>query len=208
MDTPAPDASAELVERMMAGDRDALEALLRRHLPEVRAFLRLRMGATFRAKESSSDLAQSVVREVLQHRDRFRFPGNDGFRRWLFETALRKVRNRQAYWLAEKRDVGRETPPVPADDGSRDADLLAGYGSICTPSREVAAREQVERIEQAIDRLPEEQREVLVLAKIEGLSRAEIAVELDRSEASVRSLLYRATIRLAELLDPGPPSAA
>ena len=63
------------------------------------------------------------------------------------------------------------------------------------------AREELERIESAFDRLPEEYREVITLARIAGLSRAEIAERMGRREGAVRTLLSRALARLAELLD-------
>ena len=41
-----------------------------------------------RAMESTSDIVQSVCREILQHKDRFQYPGEDGFRRWLYTTDI------------------------------------------------------------------------------------------------------------------------
>jgi RNA polymerase sigma-70 factor (ECF subfamily) len=63
------------------------------------------------------------------------------------------------------------------------------------------AKEAVERIEAALDALPEDYREVITLAKLVGLSRAEIGEVMGRSEGAVRTLLFRAQARLAELLD-------
>ncbi len=88
----------------------AVEQLVARHLPALRAFVRLRMGAELRSREESGDIVQSVAREVLQHRDRFQHGGEQGFREWLFTTAHRKVANRLEHWRAEKRSVGRELP--------------------------------------------------------------------------------------------------
>ena len=51
------------------------------------------MGPQLRAKESASDLVQSVCREVLGRLDRFQHGGEAGFRHWLYATALRKVRD-------------------------------------------------------------------------------------------------------------------
>jgi RNA polymerase sigma-70 factor (ECF subfamily) len=188
----------ELVERMADGDREALEILLQRHLPALRGFVRLRTGEVLRARESASDLVQSVCREILTHMERFQYRSEAGFRQWLYATALRKIKNRVEYHRAQKRDPSLEAAPPP--DASDDA-LLDCYGSFCTPSRELMSREEIARIEAAFDRLPDEYREAIVLAKVVGLSRAEMAAELGRTEGAVRTLLSRALSRLAEVLD-------
>ncbi len=70
-----------LVDRASHGDPIAIDALLEANLPALRAFVRLRMGPTLRAKESASDLVQSACREVLEGLDRFQFQGAENFRR-------------------------------------------------------------------------------------------------------------------------------
>lgn len=197
--------SPDLLRQASQGDETALAALLQRHLPGLRAYVRLRTGKILRAKESVSDLVQSVCREVIQHADRFQHGGEVGFRRWLYKTALRKIANRQEYYEAGKRNVGREANASPRLGGS-EADLLDCYATLHTPSREVAASEGVARIEAAFDRLPDQYRDVIVLAKIVGLSRAEIAAEMGRTEAAIGNLLYRALTELSGILDQGEGS--
>ena len=194
----ARDEEAELIRRLSDGDEGALAPLLEKHLPGLRAFVRARAGALIRRREDDADIVQSICREILVHRDRFQIPAQEGFKRWLYLSALRKIQNKREYWLAQKREAGRE---LMAQGSSSDADLLAGYGTLCTPSRVLMAREAVERIERAVDALPEEYREALTLSRMVGLKRAEIAEVMGKSEGSVRMLLSRAQARLAELLD-------
>jgi len=192
--------SRELAERASRGDGEAIDELLTRHLPGLRAFLRLRMGPELRARESVSDLAQSTCREVLEHLDRFRYQGEANFRHWLYATALRKVKNRVEYHQAQKRDHARE---LRADEC-----LAAVYQTLSTPSRRLMGREEVEALEAAFERLSEPHREVILLARIVGLSHAEIAAATGRSEQATRSLLHRALAELAEEMErpaaPGP----
>ena len=188
------------LERFAAGDDSAIEELLHEHLPELRGYVRLRMGREIRNMESASDIVQSVCREILQHRDRFRFPGEDGFRRWLYTTALRKLSQRAERLRAVKRGGGHvaldEVPEAVAAEG-----LLDCYRSFCTPSRVVQAREEVARIEAAFDELPDDYREVVTMARILGMSHAEIAVRTGRSAGATRMLLYRALEKLSEVLE-------
>ena len=179
------------------GDAEALSALLDRYLPDVRAFVRLRTGPELRAHESCSDVVQSVCREILEHADVFEHPSENGFKRWLYATALRKIQARYRHWGAEKREAARATP---LSEGS-DQELLDRYGAFTSPSHRAIVREEVERIESAFEHLPEDYREVITLAHIVGLSRSEIAEHMGRSEGAVRTLLHRALVSVAAALD-------
>ncbi|MBI5852079.1 MAG: sigma-70 family RNA polymerase sigma factor [Planctomycetes bacterium] len=168
-----------------------VEMLVTRHLPALRAFVRLRMGRELRAREESCDLVQSVAREVLQNAERFRHGGEAGFREWLFTTAHRKVVNRLEHWRAARRDGARERPMSLPDE-------LLGLGG--TPSQQASAREELAKVEAAFDRLSEEQRDVVMMSRLLGLSHAEIAQRSGKSEVAVRKALSRALARLAAVL--------
>ena len=189
----------DLFARAERGDRDAVDELLGRFLPGLRAYVRLRSGRLLRARESTTDLAQSACREVLGNLDRFEHGGEAGFRYWLYTTALRKIRKRAEYWQAEKRDAAKEVPLAANDDSDRD--LLDAYRSLSTPSQNAMAREELERVEAAFDGLADEDREVIVLARVVGLSHAEIGERLGKSEGAARVQLHRALGKLADLLD-------
>lgn len=190
------DLSEQLLHAAAQGDRGAADELLRRHLPGLKGFLRLRAGRMLLAKESCSDLAQSVCRDVLEQADRFRFGGEAGFRHWLYTTALRKIADRYEYYRALKRDAARE-----AEEEGAAGETLRVYAGFYSPSQQAVAREELSRVELAFGRLPDEQQEVILMAKMMGLSRAEIATETGRSEGAVRTLLSRALARLTELLE-------
>jgi RNA polymerase sigma-70 factor, ECF subfamily len=183
-----------LAERAAVGDERAIEELIQLHLPALRAFVRVRMGAPLRAKESSSDLVQSVCREILTHRERFQHPTDGAFKHWLFITAERKIANRLAYWGAQKRAAAEEAPEAGADA------LFDCYKSVSTPSRHLARAEEIGRVEAAFDQLAPEHREVVALAHFVGLSRAEIGEQMGKTEEAVRALLFRAMARLSTLL--------
>jgi RNA polymerase sigma-70 factor (ECF subfamily) len=199
-----PDLQA-LTDAAAAGDRAAMETLLQRFLPDVRAFVRLRAGPQLRARESNSDLVQSVCREILEHAERFRHPSEGAFKHWLFTTAQRKIQHRHEYWTAQKRGVVGEVPLDAGPDGAEALvpDLMSRYRRFSTPSGVASLREEAERVEAAFDGLSEEHREVISMAYLTGLSRAEIAERMQRSEGAVRVLLHRALARLSGLLQPG-----
>ncbi len=177
----------------------AIEALLERHLPALRAFVRLRTAKAIRDRESQSDLLQSICRELLEGEARFDYQGEAQFRNWLYTAALRKLTERDRYHRAQARDVAREVRmQAGADSAAAVVDL---YATVTTPSVHAASAEEMARIEAAFERLPEQQREVITLARIVGLPHKDIATQLGLSEANCRQLLRRGLVRLETILD-------
>jgi RNA polymerase sigma-70 factor (ECF subfamily) len=194
---------SSLLAAAQRGDARARDALLIRHLPGLEAYLRLQMGPALRAKLSVSDLAQSVCIEILQQLEGFEYRGEAAFRQWLYGHARHKVLEKHRLLTRQRRDIGRE---VPYDD-ARGATLLAAYATLCTPSRELAMREAVASVEAAFDALPEDYREAISLHRMVGLSHAEIALQMNRSEGAVRNLVYRGLSKLAIALAGRAPDA-
>jgi len=188
------DESRELLASASGGDAASVESLLERFLPQLHAFVRLQMGQELRAKESSVDLVQSACREVLEHLDRFQYTGESNFRHWLFTTALRKVRNRVAYYRAAKREGAQALDTT----SGQDAGLLDAYRTLRTPSQELIAHEEVGHLEAAFAQLAPHSQQVVLLSRLVGLSHREIAATMGRTESSTRNLLYRALAELAE----------
>lgn len=171
-----------------------IDGLLTQHLPELRAFVRLRSGPRIRQLESCSDLVQSVCREVLEGSEERAFPTDAAFRMWLMRVAEHKIIDRLRFHSRAKRDVERTVM-----DGAIE-ELAEPYARLHDPVDAADLRDQVARVEAAFDELPEDYREVISLAHILGLSHAQIAVEMGRSVDSVRNLLFRALARLGRIL--------
>lgn len=180
-----------------AGDGASGDALAK-HLPSLHAYVRLKMGHLLAGREGSVDLLQSACREVLQD-----LPDRPGLseahlRHWLFVAAERKIVDRVRYLQAAKRDVRLAALPAAGDaDAATLSDL---YVSLATPSQHAAGRELLDRVERAFTQLADNQREVILLSRLAGLSHAEIAVRMNSTEGAVRTLLYRALGTLGALL--------
>lgn len=196
----ALDSFRDLLQRAKDGDAEALEALLVPHLPGLTGFVRLRGGALVRGRDSSEDVVQSVCRQVVHGIAGLRGETEQAFKQWLYAIALNRVRDRVDHLLADRRDVRREVP-LPFDSHVDDGAVLQCYATLETPSQHAMTKEAIERIESAFDLLPGEYRDVLMLTRIAGLSYAEVAAQLGRSEGAVRQLLHRARARLAMLLE-------
>jgi RNA polymerase sigma-70 factor (ECF subfamily) len=195
----ADDPVRALVERAQRGDAAALDALLERYLPAIRAFARLQMGDWLRGREAESDLVQSACVEVLRELERFEYRDEEALRSWLFGIVRHRLLDHVKYHRAQRRDPGREVHPALSDE--REAELLGMYRSFCSPSRELGAREQIEQVEAAFARLPEGYREAITLAKVVGLGQRELAEALGTTVPAARNRLHRALARLAAYLD-------
>ncbi|MFY9341298.1 MAG: RNA polymerase sigma factor [Planctomycetota bacterium] len=186
------ESSHPLVTRAQGRDAAAIEALLVRHLPGLQGWLRLRMGALLRARETPEDLVQSVAREVLADLPGFEWRGEAAFRHWLYVKAQRKLVDKARFVAAECRSPAHERPADAASDG-----VLAGLTGGATPSRDVQSREEVARIERAFAELPADYQEAISLQRLCGMDYAEIAVRMQRSEGAARNLVHRGLSRLA-----------
>ncbi len=176
--------------------------LLRHYLPALRGFVRARMGADLRARESSSDVVQSVCRELCEDLPKLDFQSEPAFRAWLFTTAAHKLAEHARYHRRARRDPAREEPWSGSVRVLADDDVAGRHPS---PSQEAVGNETAERLERAMASLPENYREVLALTRFAGLSQAEIAAHWSTTVMSVRKTLGRALRALSRELDESPP---
>jgi RNA polymerase sigma-70 factor, ECF subfamily len=170
------EADLWLVEKARSGDVDAYEVLLRRHRVRIyRIALRMLGDA-----HDAEDVAQDVVIQVWTALAGF--TGASSFTTWLYRIVVNRCLNK-----ARSRRWSR---PVLEDDPSP----AAGAEEM------VIARHRMRATMAAIAQLPPEQRAVIVLHQLEGLSYREVAAVVNVSEDAVRGRLHRARLSLAESL--------
>ena len=190
----------ELIQAAAQGDASAVEALLERYLPLVKAAVSRKLGRAIRSREETVDIAQSVCRQALENLDKVEYRGDEQFKGWLLAITDKKIVDRHRELLAAKRDVRREVALKPQAStsnlgGPRD---LADAGS--TPSMKVSRQEEVDRVRQAIHSLPEELQEALRLHQFEQLPYDEVAKRTGSTLKQARWRVYKAKLRLAEIL--------
>jgi RNA polymerase sigma-70 factor (ECF subfamily) len=190
------DEVQDLIQRAGHGESVAVDALLERHLPGLRKYVRQRISPALLSKESTSDVVQSVCREVLQGAGSFEYRGEAAFRGWLYQTALRKLVDHLRHFESQKRDGAQIAASTLS---SADFALIAS--ALHSPSKDAMLREQVESLERGVTRLNSEDQLVLRLIYVEGLSHAAAARRLDCTEAASRKHLSRALARLARMID-------
>jgi len=188
-----------LLDEVAAGDPQALEQLLTRFQPDLLAFVECRLDLKVRARFNRSDVVQEAQLEVVRRMDDYLKRRPMPFHLWIRKTAYERLLNLQRdHRRRAKRTVEREVM-LPATSASRLAFPLLGREA--SPSARLAAREQAERIGQAVANLAEPDREILLMRHVEELPYEEIACLLDIEPAAARKRYGRAMIRLQRVLN-------
>lgn len=187
------DETLGLIQRAQQGDTVAVSDLYSRYAERIMPVIRLRLGPKLRQKLDSCDVAQSVLLAAFRDFNKFEYRGEGAFLRWLSQIVENRIRDKGEFFSAAKRDVRKERPLV-RDEGG-ESRLPAG--SEPSPSQIFAMSEKVLRLEQAMDSLTSDYREVILHVKYEGLSLAETAHVMGRGKDAVRMLLARALARLS-----------
>jgi RNA polymerase sigma factor (sigma-70 family) len=164
---------ARLVDHVRRGDAAAFEVLFDRHSPGVLAFCRHMLGSAHDAE----DAVQQVF--IAAHADLQRRMERDiHFKAWLYTIA----RNRCVSMLRARREQ-------PSDDVELVADRL---------SENVEQREDLRELLSDVRKLPEDQREALVLSEVGALSHVEVAQVIGCEVTKVKSLVFQARTALID----------
>ena len=166
------------------------EVAFEQHRERLLSVIYLRMGPNLRVRMDPEDVMQEVAIEAVNSWKTLSLEANAGA--WLVTLARRKV----ARILRDQLGVAARDPrreyPIKTDLPL--ADRRSG------PVTNADRKDRLELLEQAMERLSEDHREVILLMKIEGLSAKEVGERMDRSENAVHLLMSRSLKRLAEEL--------
>ena len=188
-DAPA-DATYQLLERVKGGDREALEVLFTRHIPNLRRWASGRLPRWARDIADTQDLVQETVLQTFKRVEGFEPRGDGALQAYLRQALMNRIRN-------EFRSKGRR-PMFESLDDQAPAEQTS-------PLEAAIREEQLSRYDNALSRLSDEERE-LIVARVEiGLTYQETAESLGKpSWNAARMATVRALLRLAEELKREP----
>ncbi len=160
------------------------------------------MGGELRSKLESMDLAQDALLSALGGLGNFTYKNEGDFLRWLSTIAENRLRDNLDKLHADKRDIRKEAR-LDFNGPTNTGGFVGTPGAIdvTTPSVIMSRKEELEKLEKAIDILKPEYREVIVLTKIEGLSYKEISPRIGKSDEAVRKLVSRAMASLTSVFE-------
>jgi RNA polymerase sigma-70 factor (ECF subfamily) len=166
----------------------------------LRLLARLHLAPQLRGKLDPSDVVQQTLLQAYQARDQFRGRSEAERAAWLRQILVRNLAQTVRDFGRAKRDLAHEQSLQAAVDASSarlEAWLAADQSS---PSQQAEQGEQALRLAEALEQLPQAQREALVLQHWQGLSLAEIGGHLGRSPEAVAGLIKRGLKQLRHLL--------
>ena len=172
----AADRVRRLVERARTGEREALEDLYLLHFDRIYSYLHMSVGN----RHDAEDLTTQTFLKMLESIGRFRWQSAP-FSAWLFRIAHNLAMD---HFRASKRWQPEEDVPEP--EGEEE------------PSAEAAAMQSLgrESMLELIERLSEDQKQVLTLKFVFNFSNGEVATILGKSEGAIKSLQHRALVSL------------
>ena len=187
-----------LLDRARAGKPRAIDHLLEHHRPYLRRLIELRLDPGMRARVDPSDVVQDAQLEAVRRMSTYLELPPMAFRLWLRQLAFdRLLMMRRRHVEAAQRTVNRD---VALPDRSSMALARQLIDSRPTPSESVSRRELAQRVHQAISRLTEADREIILMRNFEGLSNQEVARVLQVKPDAASQRYGRALLRLRKLL--------
>ena len=171
----------EIVRRAAAGDSHAFSQIYRTHLDRIYRYVYFRVGSVQEAEDLTETVFLSAWKAIGRYQER-----GTAFQAWLYRIASNLIiDHHRARKETEHLEVVEE---IPAEGG-------AG------PEAWVANAEDTEALRKGIQCLPEEGQQVLLLRFVEGLSHAQVAEVLGKSEGACRAIQHRALAALRENLN-------
>ncbi|HEX6331715.1 MAG TPA: sigma-70 family RNA polymerase sigma factor [Actinomycetota bacterium] len=196
-----------LVERLRAGDERAFMTLVERYQPAMLRIARMYVSTTAVAEEVVQDAWLGVLKGLDG------FEGRSALRTWIFRILVNIAKTRGA---REARTLPLSSVWTPDPDAEHAVELdrfLSGHDRWpghwasppatweTVPEDRLLSTETFRRVAEAIERLPDNQREVIRLRDVLGWSSQEVCNALDLSETNQRVLLHRARAKVRRALE-------
>jgi len=183
-----------LVERFKRGETEAFTLIFRKYRRRLAVLVHYKMGPELRVVIDADDILQEVFLAAAQDMGNFTYQSPGSLMAWLSRISEHVIVDASRYQHRGKRHAeemlrfrSRSNPAGPDPVDSE------------TPSRVFARKEGLQTLLKRLDVLPAEYREMILMAKFEGLTTKEISERVKKSRESVALTLHRALKRFREL---------
>ncbi|MBQ6157604.1 MAG: sigma-70 family RNA polymerase sigma factor [Thermoguttaceae bacterium] len=188
------DEDVRLMLAVKAGDAAAFEQLVTRHQERILSTLIHFTDSLQQAEE----LTQEVFLKVYEAR--LRYEPTAKFTTWLYRIVRNEGLNAVRHKKRHPERYLNASPPADGDGANAEENLLAKSGYM--PARQYDEKEEREMVRLALKSLEPRQREAILYQHVEEMDYSQIAQVMEMTVPAVKSLLYRARRRLAEILAP------
>jgi RNA polymerase sigma-70 factor, ECF subfamily len=194
MKMETPTSTLNLINRYRGGEEEAFSSLFGKYQRRLAVLIYYKISPELRQGVDVDDILQETFLVASEQMANFSYRSPGSFMSWLSAIAEHAIidaarfQNRQKRRPAEMIRLRSESNP----GGPEPVDTK-------TPSRLFAQEEQLKKLLEKLTALPDQYRQVILLAKFEGLSTLEIAEQMKKRREDVALLLHRALKRLREL---------
>ena len=200
---PNQDETIELLQGAEQGNREAVDQLMDRHRDSLHRMIRCRLNPGVAARVDASDIVQEALltasRRLSDYLQNPRMP----FHAWLRQLARDRLADAYRHQLADKRDVAREQHIAP--DAESSLNPLAQLRDLeLTPAAMLLRKEFARRFHDALDQLPQESKEIILMRHAEQLTNSQSAELLGISEPAAGMRYLRALRQLKSILGDSP----
>lgn len=185
------DEDRTLVQQSVKGSREAFSELVEKYYKKIYNLAYRYVGDS----EEANDLAQEIFTAAFQNLKKFR--GDAKFSTWLFQIATNRGKNRFKY--LKRRGYFASRGPSESDD-DRDSGPKPVPDHSTNPETMLASKQLQKIVQDAINELDPDHKEIVILRDIEGFSYEEIAQILNLPEGTTKSRLHRARMVVKEKL--------
>ena len=187
-----------LLRNALDGDQQAFDQLFARYRAYLHQVVELRLDANLRRRVDASDIVQEAQLEAARRLAHYLERPHIPLRLWLRQIAYDRVlKMRRRHMQTKRRSMRRELPLPERSSVQLARQLLAGG---TTPTQHVVRSELGRRVRQAVAKLPEGDREILLMRNFEGLSNQDVAGVLGIEPAAASKRYGRALLRLRTCL--------
>ena len=198
---PDPDLKPTL-EQAVAGDGQAWRRLVEAYSPRVFGLLLRQCGD----RDLAEELTQATFVQVVANLGRYSEKGR--FEPWLFRIAMNQLRDEMRRRKRQARPMDMAEGAAEGQAGSewaavQDRAVQIGATAPTDPFERVSRAEQIDRLRQAVDQLPEADRQIVHLRHTGGLTFKQIAETLDQPLGTVLARGHRALAKLKKAMETG-----
>ncbi|MEZ6133133.1 MAG: sigma-70 family RNA polymerase sigma factor [Planctomycetaceae bacterium] len=200
---PEGDQTLQLLQGVQQGDAEAVNRLMERHRLAVRRLIHMRLDKALASRVDASDVVQDVLFEASRRMDDYIRNPVMPFHLWLRQLARdRIVDMHRRHRTAGRRSVDREQRISSLGNDDRSAADLAALlkDTELTPAAASVRKEMEQRFLEALNELPDDDRELILMRHFEHLSNSEVAEALGLTAPAAGMRYLRAIRRLREAL--------
>lgn len=201
---PDQDETRELLGQAQVGDRDAVDRLLQRHRQSLHRMVQAGLNPGLARRVDASDIVQDALMTASRRLAGYLQNPQLPFHAWLRQLARDRLADAYRRQLAAKRDVTREAPDGD-DQGSSPQPAELVQDDCLTPAASLLKQELAKSFATAVEQLPDEAREIILMRHAEQLTNSQAAEVLGLSEPAA-SMRYLRALRQLKTLLGGTPS--